>query len=382
MKDLPRILLPLLIKALAPQKVVVLLGARRTGKTFLVNQVVENQRHLKCLLLNGEDLTVQEQLARRSISHYRGLTAGIDLLIIDEAQKVPEIGLALKLMVDEMKNLRILVTGSSLFDLKNNLGEPLTGRKKEFTLFTLSQLEYALIEDPIARQSRLEERLIYGNYPELVHLKTATQKRDYLRDLISSYLYKDILVLENLRNADKLADLLKLIAWQIGHEVSLEELGRKLQMSKNTVERYLDLLNKVFVIYKVQGFSRNLRKEIVKTKRWYFYDNGIRNAILSNFQALTQRNDVGALWENHLAAERLKVQHYKNVHANNYFWRTHDRQEIDWVEEREGNLFGYEFKFTPPKKKIKAPAAWADAYPEAKFKVIHQGNMDDFVMKK
>ncbi len=382
MKELPRIILPGLLKALEPQKVVVLLGARRTGKTRLINQVTTSLNNHKCLLLNGEDIVVQEQLARRSVAHYRALTEGIDLLIIDEAQKIPDVGMVLKLMVDEIKGMKILVTGSSMFDLKNKLGEPLTGRKKDFMLFPLSQLEYAQLEDTLTRHGNLEDKLIYGCYPELLQLKTARQKRDYLRDLVSAYLYKDILALENLRNADKLADLLKLIAWQTGHEVSLEELGRKLQMSKNTVERYLDLLAKVFILFKVQGFSRNLRKEIVKTKRWYFYDNGIRNAIISNLQPITQRNDVGALWENYLAAERLKVQHYKNFHANNYFWRTHDRQEIDWVEEREGKLFAYEFKFSEPGKKVNAPIAWREAYPDSKFKVIHKNNMEEFVLKK
>jgi predicted AAA+ superfamily ATPase len=382
MKEIPRALFSSLVKDLTPQRVVLLLGARRTGKTFLVKQIINALGNHKSLLLNGEDIVVQEQLARRSASHYRSLTAGVNLLVIDEAQKVPEIGMVLKLMVDEIKDLKILVTGSSMFDLKNKLGEPLTGRKKEFILYPLSQLEYAQVEDTITRYGNVEERLTYGCYPELLQLKTAKQKRDYLRDLVSSYLYKDILALENLRSSEKLADLLKLIAWQVGHEVSLEELGRKLQMSKNTVERYLDLLAKVFVLFKVQGFSRNLRKEIVKTKRWYFYDNGVRNAIISNFQPLNLRNDHGALWENFLAGERLKVQQYKKIHANNYFWRTHDRQEIDWVEERDGNLFGFEFKFSESSKKIIPPSGWRDGYPQARFKVIHRNNMDEFVLKK
>jgi hypothetical protein len=380
--NIQRSLFNAIIKAITPNKVVVLLGARRTGKTFLLTQVIEKLGASKVLLLNGEDLTVQQQLAHRNVTRYKAMVQGYTTLIIDEAQKVPSIGLILKLMVDELKGLRLLVTGSSVFDLRNQLGEPLTGRKREFLLFPIAQLEYQQIENTIARHQQLEEKLVYGCYPELLSLKTAKQKRDYLRELVNSYLYKDILVMENLRNADKLADLLKMIAWQIGHEVSLEELGRKLQMSKNTVERYLDLLTKVFVIFKVQGFSRNLRKEIVKTKRWYFYDNGIRNAIISNFQSLEQRNDEGMLWENYLAAERLKLQHYKGMHVNNYFWRTHDRQEIDWVEDRDGKLFGYEFKYSQPTKKIKAPKAWAEAYPESTFKIIYKDNFEDFVMKK
>jgi hypothetical protein len=371
-----------LFKAIQPNKVIVLLGARRTGKTHILKTIVDKIGTKKCLLLNGEDLTVQQQLGQRDVVRYKTLVTGYTTVLIDEAQKVPGIGSILKLMVDELKGIRLVVTGSSVFDLRNKLGEPLTGRKKEFMLFPLAQLEYQQFENPIERQQKLEEKMIYGCYPELLSLNTLRQKRDYLRDLVNSYLFKDILVMENLRNADKLADLLKLIAWQLGHEVSLEELGRKLQMSKNTVERYLDLLSKVFVLYKVQGYSRNLRTEIVKTKRWYFYDNGVRNAIISNYQPLKNRNDDGQLWENYLASERLKMQHYKGIHANNYFWRTHDRQEIDWVEERGGKLYGYEFKFSNTDKKIKAPAAWQANYPDASFKVINPGNFDDFVLKK
>ncbi|MBN8653873.1 MAG: ATP-binding protein [Cytophagales bacterium] len=378
--DYQRVLTKLVQKAWVPGKVVVLLGARRTGKTFLVNQLIESVGTQKCLLLNGEDMLVQQQLSQRSVSNYKQFVAGYKYLIIDEAQKLPEAGLILKLMVDELKGLRILATGSSMFDLNNKLGEPLTGRKTEFRLFPLAQLEYAQFEDALARQKLLDDKLVFGCYPEVSNLRTAKQKQDYLRELTSAYLYKDILALENLRNADKIFNLLKLIAWQVGHEVSLEELGRNLQMSKNTVERYLDLLTKVFILFKVDGFSRNLRKEIVKTKRWYFHDNGIRNAIVANFTTFSQREDSGLLWENYLAGERLKVQHYQRIHANNYFWRTHDRQEIDWVEERAGKLYGFEFKLA--KNKVKAPKAWKDAYPDAKFTVVNRQNFDAFVFKK
>ncbi len=382
MIDIQRASFNLVFKALVPGKVIVLLGPRRVGKTFLIHKLLNQLQKQNCLLLNGEDHVVQQQLSQRSTARYRALTDGYSHLIIDEAQKIPEIGMVLKLMVDEIKSLRILVTGSSMFDIKNKLGEPLTGRKMDFMMFPIAQLELSQIENGIQRQENLEDRLIYGCYPELLHMRTVKQKKEYMRELVSAYLYKDILAMENLRNAEKLADLLKLIAWQIGQEVSLEELGRKLQMSKNTVERYLDLLTKVFVLFKVQGFSRNLRKEIVKTKRWYFYDNGIRNAIISNFQPLDQRNDVGMLWENYMASERLKLQGYKGIHSNNYFWRTHDRQEIDWVEDREGKLFGYEFKFAEPYKKIKPPKAWKEAYPDAAFKVVHKYNFEGFVLKK
>ncbi|MBX2901269.1 MAG: ATP-binding protein [Cyclobacteriaceae bacterium] len=375
-----RVLTRTVLKALVPGKVVVLLGARRTGKTFLINQLVETIGAAKCLLLNGEDMLVQQQLSQRSVSHYKQLTAGYKYLIIDEAQKLPDAGAILKLMVDELRSLRILATGSSMFDLNNKLGEPLTGRKAEFRLFPLSQLEFTQFEDSITRHRLLDEKLIFGCYPEVVNLTTAKQKQDYLRELTSAYLYKDILALENLRYSDKIFSLLKLIAWQIGKEVSLEELGRNLQMSKNTVERYLDLLTKVFVLFRIDGYSRNLRKEIVKTKRWYFYDNGIRNAIVANFKSFTQRDDTGILWENYLASERLKVQQYQRIHSNNYFWRTHDRQEIDWVEERNGKLYGFEFKLGQDRPK--APKAWRESYPDARFSVVTRDNFENFVLKK
>jgi uncharacterized protein len=380
--ELQRFLFKKISAAAVPGKVVLLLGARRTGKTFFIRQLIAKWNKSNCLLLNGEDIIVQQQLRNRSTANFKSITTGYKYIIIDEAQKVPEIGLILKLMVDEIKGIRLIVTGSSVFDLKNKLGEPLTGRKKDFMLFPLAQLEYNQVENKIQMHQHLDDKLIYGCYPELLHLKTNRQKQEYLQEIVSSYLYKDILVMENLRSPDKIIDLLKLIAWQIGKEVSLEELGRNLQMSKNTVERYLDLLTKVFVLFKVHGYSRNLRKEIVKTKRWYFYDNGIRNAVIANFQSLNMRDDKGMLWENYLAGERLKFQHYNSMAVNNYFWRTHDMQEIDWVEERNGKLFGYEFKFAEPTRKIKAPKAWSENYPAATFKVIHKNNFEEFILKK
>ena len=380
--ELQRFLFKKFAAATVPGKVMLLLGARRTGKTFFIRQLIAKWNKSNCLLLNGEDIIVQQQLRNRSIANYKSITAGYKYIIIDEAQKVPEIGLLLKLMVDEIKGIRLIVTGSSVFDLKNKLGEPLTGRKKDFMLFPLAQLEYNQVENKLQMHQHLDNKLIYGCYPELIHLKTNRQKQEYLQEIVSSYLYKDILVMENLRSPEKIIDLLKLIAWQIGKEVSLEELGRNLQMSKNTVERYLDLLTKVFVLFKVQGYSRNLRKEITKTKRWYFYDNGIRNAVIANFQSLNMRDDKGMLWENYLAGERLKFQHYNSMAVNNYFWRTHDMQEIDWVEERNGKLFGYEFKFSEPTRKIKAPKAWSENYPSASFKIIHKNNFEEFILKK
>jgi len=221
--------------------------------------------------------------------------------------------------------------------------------------------------------------LIFGNYPELIHLKDISQKQGYLKEIINSYLLKDILVFENIKNASKIINLLRLIAFQVGSQVSLQELGKQLSMSKNTVERYLDLLSKVFILFKMEGFSRNLRKEVTKSSKWYFYDNGIRNTIIANLNPLNLRNDSGMLWENYMIAERLKYQSQESVLVNNYFWRTYDQQEIDLIEERGGNLFAYEFKWL--KRNAKIPAAWKKNYPEAEFQVISSDNYYDWLVE-
>lgn len=361
-----------------PGKVLILLGARRVGKTFLIKEILKKEKE-KYIFWNGEDFAVHELLQRRSIQNYKNLIMDSSLIVIDEAQKIPDIGLILKLLIDSFDYLRIIVTGSSSFDLNNITGEPLTGRRKEIRLFPLSESEYHQIEEPAERFDNLKERLVYGNMPELTHFKNVNDKQQYLRDLINSYLLKDILVFENIKNSSKLFNLLKLIAFQCGSEVSLQELGKQLSMSKNTVEKYLDLLSKVFIIYNLKGFNRNLRKEVVKNSKWYFYDNGIRNTIIANFSQIESRNDLGILWENYMMSERIKYQNYNGIISNNYFWRTYDKQEIDLVEERGGNLFAFEFKWN--NKKTKPPAAWKKSYPEADYNVITQNNYLEWLIK-
>ena len=294
-------------------------------------------------------------------------------MLIDEAQKIPEIGLKLKLMVDHIEGIRILVTGSSAFDIHNLTGEPLTGRKHSFYLFPLSEAELNQVESILDKSANLANRLVFGNYPELLQMPTNDRKAEYIRDMINSYLMKDILAFERIRNSDKIFDLLRLIAFQMGNEVSLQELGGQLGMSKNTVEKYLDLLSKVFVIHRLGGFSRNLRKEVSKKDKWYFFDNGIRNLLVGNVNPLLMRNDTGQLWENYIISERLKFQSYSKMLVYNYFWRTYDRQEIDWVEDRGGKLYGYEFKWNS-QKQVKAPAGWKKTYPDSSFECIHPQN--------
>jgi predicted AAA+ superfamily ATPase len=365
------------LKSLVPNKVILLLGPRRVGKTVLIKQLIQRLKE-PYLLLNGEDFSVWEILARRSVQHYKSLLGDKKVLLIDEAQKIPDIGNILKLMVDEIEGLKILVTGSSAFDMDKYTGEPLTGRKKTFHLLALSEQELSQAETAIENRDNLRLRLVYGNYPEVVQLKNLEDKAEYLKELVNAYLLKDILAFENIRNADKILNLLRLVAHQVGGTVSNTELGAQLGMSKNTVEKYLDLLSKVFVLHKVGAFSKNLRKEISKSSKWYFYDNGLRNVLIANLNPIELRDDIGQLWENYVISERLKYQKYNKKIVNNYFWRTYDQQEIDWLEEREGNIFGYEIKWNP-KKQPSPPKGWQKAYPDAVFEAIHRDNYLDWL---
>jgi len=373
---LVRDLSDIILKKLKPNKVVIVFGARRVGKTLLIKEILAKVNE-PVLILNGEDINVHDKLAIRSVENYKQILGTYKLLYIDEAQKIPEIGEKLKLMIDEIDGLKIIISGSSSFDIHKDAGEPLTGRKYTFNLYTFSENEYNQIENSISKIDRMSERLVFGNYPELLHLPDRDDKIDYLNEMISSYLLKDILVYEHIKNSQKIFNLLRLVAYQIGGEVSLQELGKQLGISKNTVEKYLDLLNKVFILHKVEGFSRNLRKEITKNSRWYFLDNGIRNAVIANFNPVHARNDIGALWENYMISERLKYQSYKRISSNNYFWRTYEQQEIDWVEERDGSLFGYELKWKEDKFKI--PSQWKSAYPGASFELINVNNFNEWL---
>ena len=362
---------------LQPNKVLVLMGARRVGKTELLKKQLAETKD-PFLFLNGEDATTVAVLSSRTVENYKRLLGGKRLLVIDEAQTVPEIGKILKLMIDEIDGIKIIATGSSVFDLENELGEPLTGRDITVRLFPLSQMEFGKEENLIETTGKMDERLILGSYPELQQYVGWDRKVKYLERLVGSYLIRDILAFERLKKPDKIISLLRLIAFQIGGEVSLPELGTKLGIDKNTVERYLDLLTKVFVIYKVNAYSKNPRKEISKSSRWCFYDNGIRNALIANVNPMELRNDQGQLWENYLVSERLKLQSYKGMLVNNYFWRTYSQQEVDWVEERGGKIYGYEFKWNA--KKVKgAPSAWRSMYPDAEFSTIHPDNYLDFI---
>jgi hypothetical protein len=360
-------------------KVIVIAGARRTGKTVLLKEIMKKFDGAY-LYLNGEDFTTALILQNKGIEEYKNLVGNNKYLVIDEAQKIENIGQILKLMIDEIEGLHIIITGSSAFDLTNNTGEPLTGRKYTYQLHPVAQGELMAYENPIETESLLQNRLIYGSYPEILSINDNRQKSDYLTELINSYLLKDILTLDSIKNSAKLVNILRLLAFQVGNVVSVNELAQNVGLNKLTVERYLDLLTKVFVIYRIEGYSRNLRKEISKSPRYYFWDNGIRNTLVANFNPLALRNDVGQLWENYIISERIKLQHYQGWLSNNYFWRTYDQQEIDWIEERDGNLFAFEMKYQ--KKNVKAPGAWTSNYPGASFNVISRENYLQFITQK
>jgi len=362
---------------LKPGRVLVLYGPRRVGKTFLLTQYLDGYEG-KAYFGTGEDKLLREILESQSVERIKTSFAGYDLVVVDEAQKVDGIGLGLKMLVDHMPEVAVIATGSSSFDLASRVGEPLTGRKLTRVLYPISVLELKAQYGPMKPLEMLETLLVYGAYPETLVYSNVQEKMQYLAELKDSYLCKDILELDGIRNSRKLLDLLNLLAYQIGGEVSQNELGTALSLSKPTVSRYLDMLEKAFVIRNVRGFSGNLRKEVTKTSRYYFLDNGVRNAVINNFNPLSQRGDVGQLWENFLFMERMKKRHYTGLMANDYFWRTYDRQEIDLVEEREGKLFAFEFKYSPGKA-VKAPRGWSRAYPEAEFTVIHRENFLSFV---
>lgn len=364
-------------KFLEPNKVLVLYGPRQAGKTTLLKEFLKSYKK-NVYSSTGENSNLQRILESNDFSKIIPFFKDYNLIAIDEAQKIENIGQGLKIIVDQIKGISIIATGSSSFDLSNKVGEPLVGRQKVIKLFPISAIELADNYGKMFLNDQLENLLIYGSYPEIITAKSYSKKKEYLVQIRDSYLCKDILEFEKIKNNRKILDILRLIAFQIGDEVSLEEIGSSLNMSKNTVEKYLDLLEKSFVLINARGFSKNLRKEITKMSRYYFYDIGIRNAIIENFNPLENRNDAGMLWENFIIIERIKKQMYRSIFSNNYFWRTYDQKEIDWVEEREGKLFGYEIKWG--NKKTKEPKIWRQTYPEAKFKIINRENYLDFII--
>ena len=360
---------------LEPNKVLVIYGPRQVGKTTLLQNYL-SQTGLKYKLDSGDNLKTQSIIESQDFGQILDYLSGYELYAIDEAQRISGIGMGLKIIVDQIPGINVIATGSSSFELSGQIGEPLVGRKKTLTLYPVSQSELTSIYNPFEIKEKLHDFLIYGSYPAIL-TADLNKKTDLLEELVNSLLLKDILELEKVKGSKVLMDLLRLIAFQIGGEVSLSELGKQLGLDYKTVARYLDLFEKSFILYNLRGYSTNLRKEVTKKSKYYFYDNGIRNAVISNFNPLNLRDDVGKLWENFMVAERLKTQEYRGIYANNFFWRTWDNQEVDWIEERDGGLFGYEFKFADQKSKGKL--SFTKLYPKAEFQIVTTKNYLDFV---
>jgi predicted AAA+ superfamily ATPase len=357
-------------------KIILLYGARQTGKTTLINEVI-NQLPYRTLSINADEIRYLDALSSRDSHTFRLLTEGYDLLFIDEAQRIPDAGINLKILHDSLPELKIIITGSSSLELAGKTKEALTGRLESYLLYPVSWMELTGVFHEFELTSRLEEFLIFGTYPEILTTGNSEEKQKKLLELTSSYLFKDILELSGIRHSRKLINLLRLLSFQLGSQVSLSELGGSLGMSKETVGSYIDLLEKAFVLFRVGGFSRNLRKEVTKMDKYYFYDLGIRNAVINNFAPLHMRNDLGQLWENFLVMERVKYQHYSQKYVNLYYWRTYTGAEIDLIEEYGGTLNAYEFKYG--EGTVKVPVSWSNTYPGASFSVIHSGNFRQFI---
>jgi hypothetical protein len=364
---------------LEPNKVLVIYGPRRAGKTTILRELTENTS-LKYRFDSGENIRVQEVLGFNDEEKIKEYAAGYDLIVIDEAQQIPSIGRGLKILVDSVPGIKVVVSGSSSFELANQIGEPLVGRKKTLTLFPFSQLELSESFNPHDLKARLEEFLIYGSYPEVFLADTKEKKISFLHDISDSYLLKDILALDGVKKSKTLIDLVRLLALQIGNEVSVTELANELSTSTHTIEKYLDILEKGFVIVSLGALKRNLRNEIRGKKKYYFYDTGVRNAVLSQFNDPSSRNDVGALWENFMFIEHLKKHSYQQKYANLYYWRTYDQKEIDLIEEYDGTFHAYEFKWN--KSAGGNPKIFLDSYKNSKFEIVNKENYWEFLTGK
>ncbi|MDO8610769.1 MAG: ATP-binding protein [bacterium] len=360
---------------LKPNKALIIYGPRQVGKTTLIKQFLLKTK-LKYRLDSGDNIRIQHILGSQDFDQILEYASGYNLIVLDEAQRIPNIGMGLKILIDQIPKIKIIATGSSSFELLGQVGEPLTGRKTTLTLFPISTIELCKSHTISEMKNILVDQLIFGGYPEVLKVKRS-EKPTILHSIVDSYLLKDILELEKVKGSKILLDLLRLLAFQVGDEVSLTEIGNKLNIDSKTVARYIDLFEKSFVLFNLRGFSKNLRSEVTKKSKYYFYDNGIRNAIISNFNSLDLRDDVGRLWENFLVTERLKKQQYAKIYSNNYFWRTWNQQEIDWIEEKNGNINGYEFKYSDHRNRV--PVEFKSAYPKAKVFLINKVNYLNFI---
>lgn len=358
-------------------KALIIYGPRQTGKTTLCKILVEKLGK-KAVWLNGDHADVHEYFSKPTPVSLKKIVSDAEILIIDEAQRIANIGLCIKILVETMPNLQVIATGSSSLELAGSVKEPLTGRKREFWLLPLSYKELVKHTDFLTETRTLEQRLLFGSYPEVV--TSSGKEIEILQELAGSYLYKDIFAWESLRYPDRLDKLVRAIALQVGSEVSFSELGSITGMASDTVERYIILLEQAFIIYRLPAFSRNVQNELKKSRKIYFYDNGIRNALLGQFTPLSTRTDVGQLWENYLISERIKKsqQNLTSQQTRRYFWRTTQQQEVDYIEEYNGSMFAFEFKWND-RKKAKLPLTFTNAYPEIITGSVTKENYSDFL---
>jgi len=372
-----RQLIPLLKKKLTDNKAIILLGPRQVGKTTLLNEFVKNSEDV--LWCNGDETDIREQFSKPTSARLKKIIGQHKILVIDEAQRIENIGICLNLITDNIKGVKVIATGSSAFELANRTNEPLTGRKWEYTLFPISFSEMAEHTDLQEEKRLLEHRLIYGYYPEVIN--NPGEEAEILKHLSDSYLYKDILTWERIQKPDRLEKLVQALAYQVGNQVSYNELGQMAGLDNETVEHYIQLLEKAFVVFRLGVFSRNLRNELKKTRKIYFYDNGLRNAVINQFNPFGMRNDKGALWENFLITERMKYCAYNRIYANRFFWRNHAQNEIDYIEESNGQINAFEFKWKSRKgKKDKFPKIFTETYKPETCKVINSDNFLEFIL--
>lgn len=357
------------------KKAIILMGARQVGKTSLLQKLFADQKDI--LWLSGDEFDVQQMFEKTSSTRLKSIIAKNKIVIIDEAQRISDIGLKLKLITDNIKDLQVIATGSSSFELANNINEPLTGRKWEYKLFPISFSEMVNHHGLLEEKRLIPHRMIYGYYPDVIN--NPGNEKEILKQLTDSYLFKDILMWEQIKKPDKLLRLLQALAFQVGSQVSLNELGQMCSLDSKTVEKYINLLEQAFVIFRLGSFSRNLRNELKTSKKIYFYDNGIRNALITNMNSIESRTDTGALWENFIISERIKHLNYSGKWLNYWYWRTKEQKEIDFIEEENGEITAYEFKWNP-NSRVKSPRQFLNAYPESTFNVIHPENCDEFLI--
>lgn len=365
-----------ILPLLGSKKAIIIMGARQVGKSTLLKQMLDNRQDV--LWMNGDEPDIQNLFKEMTSTRIRAIMGSKRILVIDEAQRIPDIGLRIKLITDQVQDVQVIATGSSSFELANKVNESLTGRKREFQMYPLTFEEMATHTTFLEETRMIPHRMVYGYYPEIV--TNPGDEHDTLKELTDSYLYKDILNLESIKKPDKLTRLIKALALQIGSQVSYNEIGNLIGLDSKTVERYVDVLEKSFIIFRLGSYSRNQRNELKSSRKIYFWDLGIRNAVIGNLSQVENRTDVGELWENFAIAERMKKNVYSRNFSQSYFWRTRQQQEIDYIEEENGLLYSFEFKWNERKANAKCPESFKNAYPEAAFKVITPKNIEEFLM--